>query len=246
MKTGTIIQLANMKKVVGFLLLFPVLYTQGQSAAYMDSSVSAALDSAANLYFADRANTLEIYSGRAFYGYPGIEGYAFYPSKDWQKGSILYDGTWYHNIFLIYDIYKDQVLIRHPTTIPVYLFNERVQKFYYDGQTFIRLRPDKDNVLKTGFYQVLTEGKVTVIVSRQKEIEEKIVDLTLERKFISSNVFYALKDSNYYLINNQKSLLKLLKDQKQNILKHLKKNKLKYRKNEEKTILAIAEFYNQS
>ena len=235
-----------MKKVVGCFLFFPVLYTQGQSAADIDSSLSAALDSAANVYFADRSKTLPIYSGRAFYGYPGIEGHAFYPSREWQKGSILYDGTWYHDIFIMYDIYKDQVLIRHPNTISVYLFNERIQKFYYDGQTFIRLRPDKDNVLQTGFYQVLTEGKVTVIVMRQKKIDEKIVDLTVERKFVSSNVYYALKDSNYYLINNQKSLLNLLKDKRQNILKHLKKNKLKYKKNVEKTILAIAEFYNQS
>ena len=235
-----------MKKGIWFFLFFPVLFSRGQSAPYMSSNSSIALDSAANLYFEGRGKELEIYNGRVFYGYPGIDGYAFYPSKDWQKGSILYDGTLYHDIFILYDICKGEVMIRHPNTIPIYLFNERVQKFYFDGQTFIRLRPDKDNVFKAGFYQVLREGKITVVVMRQKKIEEKIVDITLERKFVSSNIYYALKDGNYYLINKQKSLLNLLKDKRQNLLKHLKKEKLKYRQDAEKTIVAIAEFYNQS
>jgi hypothetical protein len=235
-----------MKKAVWFFLFFPVFFSRSQLASNTGSKPSIALDSAANLYFESRGKELEIYNGRVFYGYPGIDGFAFYPVKEWQKGSILYDGTLYHDVFILYDIYKDQVIIRHPNTVPVYLFSERVQKFYFDGQTFARLHPDKDNVLKDGFYQVLAEGKVSVVVMRQKKIDEKIVDLTLERKFISSNLYYASKDGNYYLINKQKILLNLLKDKRQNILKHLKKQKLKYRQDAEKTIVAIAEFYNQS
>ena len=185
-----------MKKVSCFFLFFPVLYTQAQPTAEISSNSSIALDSVANLYFEGRGRMLEIYSGRVFYGYIGIDGYAFYSSKDWQKGSLLYDGTWYHNILMMYDIYKDQVLIRHPSTIPIYLFNERVERFSYDGLSFVRLKSDKDNVIKEGFYQLLTEGKVTIIVSRQKKIDEKIIDLALERKFVSSNTYYALKDGN--------------------------------------------------
>ena len=79
----------------------------------------------------------------------------------------------------------------------------------------------------------------------QKKIEEKIVDMTVERKFVSFNTYYVLKDGNYYLVNKQKSLLNLLKDKRQNIPKHLKKEKLKYKHDPEKTIIAIAEFYNQ-
>ncbi|MEP7373360.1 MAG: hypothetical protein ABI675_08180 [Chitinophagaceae bacterium] len=235
-----------MKKMAGFFLFFPVLYAEGQSAVQINSSPSMAVDSAVNLYFAARDKELEIYNGRVFYGYPGIDGHAFYPSKDWQKGSILYDGTLYHDVFMQYDVYKDQVIIRHPNTIPIYVFSERVQKFYFGGQVFIRLRPDKNNVLKEGFYQILTEGKVTIVVMRQKKLEEKIVDLTVERKFLSSNLYYALKDGNYYPISKQKFLLNLLKDKRQNILKHLKKEKLKYKQDAERTIVTIAEFYNQS
>ena len=118
--------------------------------------------------------------------------------------------------------------------------------FYFDGQIFVRLDPGPGNGLNPGFYQQLSAGKITIIVAREKKIEEKIVDLTLERRFISFNTYYALKDGSYYLIKKQKTLLTLLKDQKQNVLKHLKKEKLKYKREVEKTIVAMAEFYNHS
>lgn len=234
-----------MKKILGLFLFFPVLFAAAQSPVSMSGKESPPLDSAASLYFAARGQASAIYNGRVFYGYPGISGDAFYPSRDWQRGSLLYDGSWYNDILLMYDIHRGQVLIRHPNTMSICLFNERVQKFSYDGRTFVRLNPDKDNILKSGFYQRLSEGKITIIVARQKSIEEKIVDLTFERKFISSNTYYALKDGNYYLINKQKTLLTLLKDKKQIILKHLKKEKLKYKHDTEKTIVTIAELYNQ-
>ena len=146
----------------------------------------------------------------------------------------------------MYDIYKDEVLILHPTATPIRLFSERVQQFIFQGQTFVRLNPEKNNILKSGFYQRLTEGNVTIFVRRYKKLEENIVDLAIERRFVGFNQYYVLKDGNYYPINKQKSLLELLKDTRQNIVQHLKQQKLRYKDNKEKAIVQIAEFYNQS
>jgi hypothetical protein len=197
-----------MKKVFVFFILFPVLFSEAQFPVSMGGNQSPALDSAANLYFTSRGQSSVIYNGRIFYGYPGIIGDAFYPSDGWQKGSLLYDGTWYHTISMRFDIHKGQLVVRHPNNISICLVNERVQKFFYDGQIFVRLNPDPDNVLNTGFY-------------------------------------HALKDGKYYLVKKQKTLLNLLKDQKQNVIKHLKKENLKYKHDPEKTIMAIADYYNQ-
>lgn len=235
-----------MKKVFGFFFFFPVLFATAQSPVSISGNDSAASDSVANLYFAARGMSSAIYNGKVFYGYPGVKGEAFYPSGGWKKGSVLYDGFWHHDIFLQYDIHKDQVIIRHPNSMSICLFSERVEKFYYGEYTFVRLDPGKDNVVKAGFYQQLSKGKVTIIVARQKKIEENIVDLSIERKFVSGNTYYALKDGHYYPVNNRKSLLKLLKDKRQSILKQLKKEKLKYKHDAEKTIISMTEFYNQS
>lgn len=235
-----------MKKLTVFLLLISSFYAAGQSLEPRNRKLPEVEDSAASLYFASQHETLAIHNGRVFYGYPIIQGFAFYPELEMQNGSLLYDGTWYHDISLLYDICKDEVVTLHPNSTLVRLFGERVLQFYFQGQTFVRLNPDKNNVIKNGFYQRLVEGNVTIFARRQKKIEEKIINNELERKFIFSSQYYVLKDGRYHVINKQKSLLDLLKDSRQNIVQHLKKQKLRYKADKEKAIVQIAEFYNQT
>ena len=234
-----------MKKLLVFLFLFSFFYTKGQSLDSGNTKHSEASDSAANFYFVNQRETLAIHNGRVFYGYPGMVNHAFYPEAGWQNGSLLYDGIWYHDISFRYDIYKDELVILHPNNTPVRLFSDRVQEFYFQGQNFVRLSQDKDNIIKSGFYQRLTNGAVTIFARRHKKIEENIVGLAIERKFVSSNRYYVLKDGRYHIINKQKSLLDLLKDNRQNILQHLSQQKLRYKDNKEKAIVEIAKFHNQ-
>ncbi len=235
-----------MKKLTGLLFLFSFFTAEGQSLDSTNRWLTEVSDSAAGLYFANQRETLAIHNGRVFYGYPGTVDHAFYPEAGWQNGSVLYDGIWYKDISLMYDIYKDEVVILHPTATPIRLFSERVQQFIFQEQTFVRLNPVKNNILKSGFYQRLAEGNVTIFARRYKKLEENIVDLAIERRFVGFNQYYVLKDGNYYSINKQKSLLDLLKDSRQDIVQHLKQQKLRYKDNKEKAIVQIAEFYNQS
>ena len=59
-------------------------------------------------------------------------------------------------------------------------------------------------LLKTGFYQQLSMGKVTILAFVSKMIEENIENLRVERNFVPVNFYYALKDGNYYPINKAK------------------------------------------
>jgi len=227
-----------------FLLYF--FNAAGQPLDSAGKKTNPAADSTINLYFTSVGETSGLYNGRVFYWYPLMKGHAFYPSDAWQKGSVLYDGTWYHHLTMMYDIYKDEIVLKHPNSIPIRLFTERIQEFLLENEHFARLHPDKENVLKNAFYQVLAEGKIAVFASRLKRIEENIVDNTLERSFVNGDQFYVLKDGKYYLVNSQKQLLSLLKDKRQSISQHLRKQKLKYKKEKERTIVEIAKFYNQS
>ena len=236
-----------MREVLAFLFLFFFYHTSGQLLKPEDGKLPEAYDSAAVSYFTNQSRTLAIHNGRVFYGYPGMLNYAFYPDEtNWQKGSIQYDDTWYHNVSFMYDIFKDEVVILHPNTIPLRLVSGRIQKFSYQDKDFVRLSPDKGNIIKSGFYQRLVEGDATIWVKRSKRIEEKIEGNEIERRFIPADQYFVLKDGNYHVIKKQKTLVGLLKDNKQNIPQYLKQQKLKYKTDKEKTIAAIAKFYNQS
>ena len=235
-----------MKKLSVLLFLFSFFYTKGQSLDSANTKHTEASDNAANFYFANQRETLAIHNGRVFYGYPGMVNHAFYPEAGWQNGSLFYDGIWYHDISFKYDIYKDELVILHPNNTPVRLFSDRVQEFYFQGQNFVRLSQDKDNIIKSGFYQRLTEGNATIFVRRYKEMQENIVGLAIERIFVGFNDYYVLKDGNYHAIVRKKSLLNLLKDKRLEIVQHLSQKKLRYKDDVEKSIVQIVEFYNQS
>jgi hypothetical protein len=100
--------------------------------------------------------------------------------------------------------------------------------------------------LKTGFYQQVAEGDATVLVRRIKKIDEKIEGFAVERKFITVDQYYLLKDSNYHAIHNKKAMFRLLKDKKLNMGRLLKQQQLKFKRDKEKSIVAMATFYNQS
>jgi hypothetical protein len=233
-----------MKKLLLVYFVFSFYHSKGQG---LDSSGSFHSDApdVTRFYFANQRQNLAIHNGRVFYGYPGMINHAFFPEEGWQKGSLLYDDIWYREVSLMYDIYKDEVVILHPNNTPIRLFSERIDKFNFNGQHFVRLKTGKDNHLKSGFYQQLIEGNVTIFARREKKMEENIVGLVIERQFIAFDRYYVLKGDKYYTINKQKDLLELLKDEKQNIVQQLKKQKLKFKRNKEKTIVTIAQLYNQ-
>lgn len=203
-------------------------------------------DTASALYFNSLQETLPLYNGRVFYGYPGIHEHAFYPATGWHNGSVLFDGIWYHNMSIMYDTYMDEVIILHPTSTPVRLISDRIQQFRFENFHFERLGPYTYSGLKNGFYQRMVSGPVTVYVKRSKKIEENIVDLTLERKFVITDQYFAVKEGIYTPIYKQKSMLELVKSKRQGVVQHLKQQNLKFKKDREKAIVEMAEFYNQS
>src|SRR3954465_3251181 len=59
----------------------------------------------------NRIAELPIYNGRQHLGYPrSYIGIAYYMTDAWTSGSVLYEGTWYQNLLLRYDLSTDDVI----------------------------------------------------------------------------------------------------------------------------------------
>jgi len=235
-----------MRKLALPLLLLFFFNAAGQTLDSAARKPNSEADSTINLYFTTVGQTSAIYNGRIFYWYPLMQGHAFYSTSKWQPGSVLYDGTWYHSLSMMYDIFKDEVILKHPDSAPIRLISDRVQEFHLSDQHFIRIRPVTGNGLKNTFYQSLEEGKVSLYATRHKRIEESIVDNTLIRTFIPVDGYYLLKEGKYYEVTSQKQLYSLLKEHKQGMSQHLRQQKLKFKKDRENTIIQMVKYYNQS
>lgn len=229
--------------ILAFCLLH-FLYSTGQTSI---KTSTAKTDSVINIYFSKQKKELAIYNGRLFRGHEyGIEGHGFYFTSDWQTGNIQYDGIWYNNLPLRYDIYKDEVMVNHPNNIPIILFGERVQQFHFADLHFFRLKTGNKNEPSANIYQLLTDGKIKILARRSKIIEENLENKKVEKKFIDQHRYYLVKDEKYHLVRNQRSMLNLLGNRRQEILKDLRKNNIRFKKDREKAIIHMADFYNQS
>ena len=148
-----------------------------------------------------------------------------------------------------YDLFKDQLLVtpKAEGRMSIGLFSPRVTKFSFSSLNFISIDNSSEKTSPApGFYLQLVSGKLTVLAKRTKVISDRIEGRTFLQKFDETVKYYLLKEGIYYYIKNKKDILAVIKDEKREVQQFLSKNKLNYRKNREQTLVAIAEFYNQS
>ncbi|HEX6171842.1 MAG TPA: hypothetical protein VFZ33_19300 [Chitinophagaceae bacterium] len=242
--------LSIMRKNV--LTAFWVLLTQYLPAQqyYNDSAmVSGAVEFAKLYYKQKRANQSSIYNGLLHHSYPSyIEGNAYFLIDSFHTGAVVYENILYKDILMKYDVVADQLVVvaNEQISMPITLFSPRVKEFSFSGLKFF-YEDDTNNIstsLPEGFYQELVSGRATAICKTTKIILESIKDVNVHYEFEQQKRYYILKDSHSYLIKNKKDLLSILKDQKKEVQEFMRTKKLKFRKNKERTIVAVTEFYN--
>src|SRR5687768_10866625 len=113
------------------IILLPLLFiacinAAGQPDSRLPGITNPVEDSLVSIYYTYQMKGPAFLNGRVFNGYsPSILGHAFFQSIDWKQGSVLYDGLWYRNVDLVYDLFNDQLILRHPLSYAVILFSER-------------------------------------------------------------------------------------------------------------------------
>lgn len=234
-----------MKKIPGFLLLLAFLNSAAQPGV-LDPKLTEPYDTAAAAYYANQDKSFAIYNGRIFYGYPGMIGHAFFPENaaDWQTGSIRYDGTSYQDIRFIFDVYKEELIVLQPNSIPVRILSNRVEKFSYQGRSFVRMQPDKDQVLKTGFYEQVLSGEASLLIRRIKQIDERIEGMVVEKRFLPADQYYILKDGIFHSVSTQRGAMSVLREGRQGMGQHLKRQQIKFRKARERALVEMVTYFN--
>lgn len=187
-----------------------------------------------------------IYNGREHVGYhSSIKGNPYYQSTDWQKGSLVLQAVSFSEVLLKYDLVADEVILRHPNGFSsVTLFTPRIQSFTLGNKVFVNL-PGNGSGFKTGIYEQLAKGTITLYAKRSKRIDEAMVIDAKERTFIEVNAYYVLKEGKYYLIKKQKALLELMGDKRREVDAWIQTQGIGFKANPEVAFTQIVAYYNQ-
>ena len=224
------------------------LFTISLSLAQSSDSVLY-ISSAANLhrlYLDEIGDNAQIYHGSEFIrNGMRVNGFPFYKSDSLFNGTVSYQGTIYSDQSLQYDLVAGELITNnYPHSSFIVLSPDKVDSFTMGGHVFIKLKMEKANGLpRSGFYDQLISGEPGLYVNRYK----KFVAATgsIDPKYTAYDEYYIRMKNVYYPVDGKNALLELFKDQKDDLKKHIRTNKIKFNKNLESSLVLTTIYYSR-
>lgn len=174
-----------------------------------------------------------------------IKVHPFFESDSLRKGTISYYGIRYDDVPMAYDIVRDELYVNHlDGGYRLRLNSEHIDQFQLGQHQFVRLEADSLTGVKSGFYDVLYQGKSMVFARRIKTVLEDISTGVYKAEYLSRNDFLVRKDKTYYTVNSLGAALSVFEDQKKLLRKYLRYERINYKKETERAIVGLAKYYD--
>jgi hypothetical protein len=209
----------------------------------------SALVEAINIYDREIGRNSFLYTGRVYNDkYGSIQGHQFFAEDYWEQCEIVYDGHYFDSVYLMYDIYNDLLLLEHFNSkgmlSPITLHNPKISSFVIQGYSFVMLEKDSISGKRKGFYNELFQGnRIALYALRRKEITKSNEINSVQEVFVEKDKFYLQLDEVFYPIRRKRNVLKVLDDKKKEIKSFMRNNLLYFRKNPERVLVEVAQFY---
>jgi hypothetical protein len=148
----------------------------------------------------------------------------------------------------MYDIVKDEVVInRLGQNFKISLVTDKLKSFTLHKHEFIRVSVDSvnGNELATGFYDRLYYGKTVVLAKRKTRLQETYVYSQLNYEYIREDFYYVIVAGQIVQVDSKSSVLKLYNSKKSEIKAFIRKNKLNFKSDFERTLVAVSAYYDQ-
>ncbi|HUR12026.1 MAG TPA: hypothetical protein VM012_11680 [Flavitalea sp.] len=239
-----------MNRFFRFILFISFLITCLPSFAQTDKKDSSysllALESAIAQYREFEGPQSRLYNGTIYRDNSSTlsQGHPYFESNELSPAAIHYDGMVY-NVPMLYNLVTEEVIIPHYNKVfKMVLLNDKIKEFYLLDHHFVRVvEKSPGDLLRTGFYEQLFKGRLTIFKKTDKMINEIIVNDKLTRFIQSSTSYYLQKDNVWHNVSGLRSVWALVGDQKSEIKRDLKKNKIKFRKHPDEALVKIAAYY---
>lgn len=236
------------KGVTLLFFIFSLLYTNVTIAQTDSLLLTKAINNAQQVYYYGIGDQAAKFNGSQYQGYTAsfAEGHPYFKSSALLKGGIVYDGIKFEGINLLYDEVLDCVLFQD-STHRIQLVNEKLSEFNIEESRFKRLvKKEGDAILKTGYYQVLSFGKINLFGKETKSIIEKISNTNeLLTYFDVHHYFYVLLNNKYVEVKRKKDILALIQGKEKQVSKLISNAGISFRKNKKEYLQFIVDYLNQ-
>jgi len=222
----------------------------GQTNASDTTVFKQKAGAAISYYVSSISEQAEIYNGPEYRFLPrSAKGSPYFDDKiDFTNNSLKYNGNWYYNVPLLYDVYKGALVSAQPQSKATYILNDRyVSDFFVYGRHFVYM-PAIDSAkskLREGYYEQLYAGKSKVLCKYEKVRIENVSTQGVEVTFFDKQTYYVIKGEAVSTVNSKGSVLDVFSDKKKELNNYLKTINLDYKENKGASIAKIAAYYDQ-
>ena len=231
------------------IFLFGVLKIHAQQAQADSLAYSQSLGNTTRLYQQEVQQNLRIFTGSEYiYTGHGAKGFPFFESASLLPGDIYYNGRPYLHIPLHYDLTSGDLVVNDYTgNYSIRLAPEKVDSFFALNHKFVHLQGEAARQIASGpgFYEYLYEGKITVLVKREKRFQLSLNAADRTSSYLEFNSIYILNNGQYYPVHNKSTLLDALEDKRSLLKTFLSRSKPDFRKARENAIVQTAAYYDQ-
>lgn len=170
------------------------------------------------------------------------DSHQFFGRDQWLVNTITYRGERYDSIYLRYDIERDLVLIRHPTSYryhaqPIKLIQDEIETFEVDGHQFRRYNHDILSYPPGFFDELYLGNKINLLCKRIK-----ITETNQTLIYVSEDKLILEREGEYYRVKNKGSILRLFKPYKQEIKTFIQEQNLNINRENEYDFIALVRF----
>ncbi|SRX56046.1 hypothetical protein [Aequorivita sp. CIP111184] len=176
--------------------------------------------------------------------------YRYFNGFDYFKGSVEYNGQYYVNVFLKYDLLADNLLVRSDDNLSIFNVNlipEFVKEFSIYNKHFVRLTKTNLNFSKNGFFEKAYLGNdLSIYIKHTKKKKEKPLKSGIQYSFTEVNFYVLQNDETYYLIDSSKDIEKILPEKKEQIRSFHKSYKTLYKSNPDSYMTKLVKYLDGS
>ncbi len=147
--------------------------------------------------------------------------FRYFNGFDYTKGSLKYNGQYYTNVSLKYDLLDDNLLVRSDDNLSIFnvkLIPEFLSEFSIYNKHFIRLTATNLSLSGNGFFEKAYPGKdLSLYIKHTKKKKDKPLKSGIQYSFKEANFYVLQNEGVYYLVDSSKDIEKILPLQKEHI-----------------------------
>mgnify|MGYP000465819340 CR=1 FL=1 len=193
-----------------------------------------------------------LYNGTAFTDlFLNTDGtYRYFNGFDYVKGSVTYNGQYYVNVLLKYDLLEDNLLTQSDDNLSIFnvkLIPEFIESFSIYNHNFVRLKETGLGLSGNGFFEEAYLGNdLNLFIKHTKKKKDKALTTGIQYKFSKDN-FYVLKSNGTYsLVSSARDLRKILPEKEQEIRQFYKSYKSLYKSNPDSFMTKLVKYLDGS